>query len=143
MVRLMTGVAVGPNELNINSFVLTRRGEFVANTPESPRLLCCEIGMLDVWVHICFTRFWNMCPLICSPKMNLIFKSLGFAKMSKEYISLDKKMCMDSMELLKPPWEPQNAKCLKIAGHGTLGGPRGWIHGLPIGPTGGGTYSSP
>ena len=44
----MTGVAGGPFGLKIESLILTRRGGFVANASESPRLLCCEIGILDV-----------------------------------------------------------------------------------------------
>ena len=53
----MNGVAVGPNELKISNFILLvpRRGEFVANTPESHSWLCCKIGMLDFGVQ----HFWE------------------------------------------------------------------------------------
>ena len=52
IVRLMNGVAVAPFELNIGSSIVTWRGEFVENTPEPPRSLCCEIGILGLWVPI-------------------------------------------------------------------------------------------
>ena len=42
------GFTIGPFELTIKSSMLTWLGESVANTPESPRLLCCEIDVLDV-----------------------------------------------------------------------------------------------
>ena len=48
----MNGVAFEPTELKLNNFILTRRGEIVASTPESPISLCCKIGMLDAFVFL-------------------------------------------------------------------------------------------
>ena len=44
-----------------SSQVLTRRDGFVENTPESPRSLCCKIGILDVRGTPNVGKIWNKC----------------------------------------------------------------------------------
>ena len=70
---LMVKVAVASDELNNNNFILARRGEFVANAPESPWKLCCENDILDLWVPF-LGNIWNMCPKVIPNKMNNDFK---------------------------------------------------------------------
>ena len=84
----MNGVVVGPNELNIKNFTLTRRGEFAVNTPESPRSPCCEVGTLDFWVH--FLCGEGMYPQIIKKKRTPVFKGPGLSEMIDGSISLAK-----------------------------------------------------
>jgi len=53
IVLLMNGVAVGPFELKMKSWILTRRGGCDANAPKSSRSLCCEWHLELLGHQIC------------------------------------------------------------------------------------------
>ena len=95
----MNGLAVGPNELKFNRFILSRRGRFVVNTPASLRSLSCEIGVLDVRVQS-FANIWNLCPKIVSKEINIDLKAPRLAKMSNGSTFLAEKTYKDSL------WRP-------------------------------------
>ena len=97
----MNGVVRGPNELKIGSSILTRRGGTDANAPESRQ----KAILRDWHIGILAPKFLGNpgeCPKNNSNTWKIFFTGLGLAEMSNGCIVLDKKMCPDALEALKP-----------------------------------------
>ena len=69
--------------------------------PKAPERLSCEIGMLAFWLPT-FWKFLEMSYTYLENMEIIFFTGPGFAEMSNGCIVLDKKVCPDPLEALKP-----------------------------------------
>ena len=92
----------GPNELKIGSSILARRGGTDAHAPESPRKAFLRDRHVGILAPRVLENPGKMTPKSFQKLCNLIFTGPGLAEMSNGCIVLDKNMCPDPMEALKP-----------------------------------------